>query len=91
MELRTLSESEDPVALGPVTNGLPEDFQSLGYWNLLFSHLWGPLFTHIRASGKADFVAGRGRSLATPGYGGGKPHFLNLPEKLYLFYLKTQS
>lgn len=89
-ELGTLSGSEDPVALGPVINGLPEDFQSVGYWKLLLGHLWGLLFIHIRASRKAGFVVGRGRSLAAPGYGGGKPYFLNLPEKLYLFYLETQ-
>lgn len=89
-ELGPLGGSEDPVALGPVINGLPEDFQSLGYWNLLFSRLWGVLFTHIRASRKAGFVVGRGRSLATPGYKGGKPFFLNPPEMLYLFYLEIR-
>lgn len=64
-ELRTLSGSEDPVALGPVINGLSEDFQSLGYWNLLFSHLWGLFFTPILVSRKAGFAVGRGRWLAT--------------------------
>lgn len=40
-ELGTLSGSEDPVALGPVINGL-SDFQNK------YSHLSGLLFTHIQ-------------------------------------------